>query len=109
MIYDFLTENDGNELYNKVQQYIDELKQQGINYIIILDHFGNEGTESTKYTSSILLSHISGVNAMLDGHTHKEYNFFILELFLKFIIIIPAKIKMEKIFIYLRLEQNFLI
>ena len=75
MIYDFLTENDGNELYNKVQQYIDELKQQEINYMIILDHFGNEGTESTKYTSSILLSHISGVNAMIDGHTHKEYNY----------------------------------
>ena len=75
MIYDFLTENDGNELYNKVQQYIDELKQQGINYIIILDHFGNEGNDSTKDTSSILLSHISGVNAMIDGHTHKEYNY----------------------------------
>ena len=43
MVYDFLTENDGKELYETVQKYIDEVRANGADYIIILAHLGNEG------------------------------------------------------------------
>ena len=43
MVYDFLTKNDGKELYDTVQKYIDEVRAQGADYIIILAHLGNEG------------------------------------------------------------------
>ena len=98
MIYDFLGENEGKNLYDKIQEYIDKIKLEGADYIIILDHLGSEGDDtSAKYTSSILLSHISGIDAMIDGHTHKVYilninyiamnkyilkNFFLLNIFI---------------------------
>ena len=74
MVYDFLTENDGKELYETVQKYIDEVRAQGADYIIILAHLGNEGDALYQYTSDGFLANINGVDAMLDGHTHKVYN-----------------------------------
>ena len=75
MLYDFLDGDDGQEMYDEVQKNINKLKnEEKVDYIIILDHLGDESETPTKYTSSELLSHISGINAMLDGHTHKVYN-----------------------------------
>ena len=74
MVYDFLTKNDGKELYDTVQKYIDEVRAQGTDYIIILAHLGNEGDALYQYTSDGFLANINGVDAMLDGHTHKVYN-----------------------------------
>ena len=76
MIYDFLTENEGKELYDTIQKYIKEVREKGANYVIILAHLGNEGDALEKYTSSGLLSHINGVDAMLDGHTHRNYSMY---------------------------------
>jgi len=73
MIYDFLTENEGKELYYAIQKYIDEIRKE-VDYIIILSHLGNEGDALEQYTSTSLLSHINGIDAMIDGHTHKVYN-----------------------------------
>ena len=74
MVYDFLSENNGQLLYDTVQNYIDKLRANNIDYIIIIDHMGDEGGPSYQYTSSFLLSNISGVDALLDAHTHKIYN-----------------------------------
>ena len=72
--YDFLTDNNGKELYNTIQNYITEAKAKGANYVIILAHLGNEGDAQYEYTSDGFLAHIEGVDAMLDGHTHRVYN-----------------------------------
>ena len=73
-LYDFLTENGGEELFNTTQKYIDEIKNKGADYIIILSHLGNDDDNSlNQYTSNKLLSHINGVDAILDGHTHQVY------------------------------------
>ena len=74
MLYDFLAENEGQELYNTIQGYIDEVKLKGANYAILLCHLGNEGDAAEKYTTNALISHISGIDAVIDGHTHKIYN-----------------------------------
>ena len=74
MVYDFLTERDGQELYETIQGYINEVREKGADYVIILAHLGNEGDASEKYTSNGLLSHLSGVNAVLDGHSHRDYS-----------------------------------
>ena len=37
-------------------------------------HLGNEGDAQYEYTSDGFLAHIEGVDAMLDGHTHRVYN-----------------------------------
>ena len=73
MVYDFLAGNEGKDLYDTVQKYIDEINQYKVDYIIILSHLGNEG-ELNEYTSGELISHINGISAVLDGHSHQIYN-----------------------------------
>ena len=75
LIYDFLTERDGHELYEAVQGYIDELRNvEKVDYVIILAHVGYGGDALEQYTSPALLAHINGVDAIIDGHTHLAYN-----------------------------------
>ena len=66
-MYDFR----GKELEQLIQQYINELKEKNVNYIILLTHLGM-GVE--QYTSDGLLSKLEGVDAVFDGHTHSVYN-----------------------------------
>ena len=72
--YDFLTDNNGEELYSTIQNYITEVKGKGANYVIILAHLGNDGDAQYEFTSDGFLAHIEGVDAMLDGHTHRVYS-----------------------------------
>ena len=75
LIYDLLTERDGNELYEAVQGYIDELRNvKNVTYVIIIAHIGYGGDALEQYTSPALLAHISGADAIIDGHTHLAYN-----------------------------------
>ena len=71
-IYDFLTGNNTQELYDRVQKYINEVKNdKGADYVIILTHIG---MDIEQYTSNELLSKLENVDAVLDGHTHLIYN-----------------------------------
>ena len=71
-IYDFLTDNNTQELYDRIQNFIDKLKnEEKVDYVILLTHMG---MNLELYTSNYLLSKIEGVNAILDGHTHAIYN-----------------------------------
>ena len=74
MIYDFISKNEGKDLYELTQKYINELKRKGMDYIIILDHIGFGRNEIYKITSINLLSNIYGIDAIIDGHTHRVYN-----------------------------------
>jgi 2',3'-cyclic-nucleotide 2'-phosphodiesterase (5'-nucleotidase family) len=69
--YDLLSEN--NKLYETTQKYINEVRGEpnNVDYVILLTHIGMDEEE---YTSNGLLSQLTGVNAVLDGHTHKVYN-----------------------------------
>ena len=71
-IYDFLVNDGREELYNTTQKYIDELKNdKKVDYVILLTHIGMDVEE---YTSNKLLSKLTGVDAVFDGHTHQVYN-----------------------------------
>ena len=74
MKYDFLNDRYGEELYEKIQDYIDEVKGKGAHYVVIVAHLGNDGDASPEYTSKGLLSKLYNVDIILDGHTHKIYN-----------------------------------
>ena len=75
-IYDFLIENNGTELYETIQNYINEVKMKGANYVIIVAHLGNDGDSLQKYTTDNLIYHLTGVDLLLDGHSHLVYNTF---------------------------------
>ena len=72
-IYDFLTERKGQEFYEAIQKYINELREYAhVDYVIILSHLGYTG-EQDEYTSKALLENIDGVDAIIDGHSHQVY------------------------------------
>ena len=90
-IYDFLTDNNAQELYDRVQQNVNKVRNdEGADYVILLTHIG---MDLEQYTSNELLSKIQNVDAVLDGHTHE-------------FITLLQKIKIKKIFIYLKQELN---
>ena len=74
LIYDFLTENHNQELYERVQKHIDELQEKKVDYIIILAHMGKGGESLEEDTSIELLKNLKNVNALIDGHTHLIYS-----------------------------------
>ena len=74
LIYDFLTENHNQELYERVQKHIDELQEKKVDYIIILAHMGKGGDSLEEDTSIELLKNLKNVNALIDGHTHLIYS-----------------------------------
>ena len=70
-IYDFLTDNNSQELYDRVQEIINNVRNvEGANYVILLTHIG---MKLEQYTSDGLLSKLENVDAVLDGHTHLIY------------------------------------
>ena len=71
-LYDFLTGNNTQELYDTIQNYINNIRsKKEADYIILLTHIG---MKIEQYTSEDLLSKLYGIDAVLDGHTHKIYN-----------------------------------
>lgn len=70
-VYDFYGGEDGSLLYACVQSYVDECREQGADYVILLTHLGDEESASP-YTSVELIRQTQGVDAVLDGHAHHE-------------------------------------
>lgn len=68
-VYNFSQGEDGKELYDCVQGYVDECEEKGADYIVALSHLGNV-EESSPYTSTELIQSTSGIDAVLDGHAH---------------------------------------
>ena len=68
-IYGFMADATGEALYNAVQQSVDAARAEGADYVILMGHLGNE-TEVSPWMYSDVISHCSGIDAMLDGHSH---------------------------------------
>ena len=66
-VYDFYGENNGQDLYDHVQSLVDQMREEGADYVVVLSHLGYD----TKICDSIsLISHTSGIDAVMDGHAH---------------------------------------
>ena len=71
-MYDFLTGNNTQELYDRVQSHINEARnEKNADYVILLTHIGMDLED---YTSNELLSKLENVDAVLDAHAHLIYN-----------------------------------
>ena len=68
-IYGFMQDADGTAIYNAVQQSVDAARAEGADYVIVMGHMGNE-TECAPWMYSDVISHCSGIDAFLDGHSH---------------------------------------
>ncbi len=66
-IYDILA---GDKLYAAVQKSVDALKADGAEVIIGLAHLGVDA--GSQYTSKVVIANVSGLDAVIDGHSHTE-------------------------------------
>ena len=65
-VYDFAS---GDELYSTVQDEIDFLRDYGVDYVILVTHLGVE-EDSAPNRSIDLIANTTGVNAVIDAHSH---------------------------------------
>ncbi len=59
----------GDSLYSTVQEYIDDAKAQGADYIIGLTHLGTENVYE-QWSAPTLVKNTEGFDVLLDGHSH---------------------------------------
>ncbi len=68
-IYNFCAGNDGKDLYDAVQKAVDAAKAEGADYVIAVAHLGDDA-QSAPYRSADVIANTSGIDAMIDGHSH---------------------------------------
>ncbi len=68
-IYGFMQGGDGEELYAGVQAAVDAARAEGADYVVALAHLGIAG-ETAPWMSTDVITHTTGIDAMLDGHSH---------------------------------------
>lgn len=69
VIYNFYQGDNGQKLYDRVQETIDEVKSKGADYVIAVAHVG-EKESAGPYKYNEIISHTSGFDVFLDGHSH---------------------------------------
>lgn len=57
-----------------VQQAVDDARKEGADYVILLSHLGERQEPQDKYTSTDLIAATTGIDVVLDGHTHSVVN-----------------------------------
>ena len=68
-IYGFFEDKTGEGVYNAVQTAVDAARAEGADYVIVMGHLGDEA-ECAPWTYADVISHTTGVDALLDGHSH---------------------------------------
>jgi len=70
-VYNFGMGDDGQLIYEQVQTNVDAARKEGADYVVLLSHCGiEEGV--TPYRSTDIIANTTGINAVLDGHSHSE-------------------------------------
>ena len=68
-IYGFMSDNDGQAVYDAVQSSVDAARAEGAVYVIVMAHLGNE-EECAPWTYADVIANTTGIDAWLDGHSH---------------------------------------
>ena len=71
-IYSFCQGEDGANLYAAVQKAVDAARAEGAEIVVAMSHLGTDGS-SVPYTSSDLIVNTTGINVVLDGHSHSVW------------------------------------
>ena len=72
-IYGFFEDETGEGLYNAVQKAVDDARAEGASIVIAMAHLGNEA-ECSPYTYADVIANTTGIDALLDGHSHDTYH-----------------------------------
>lgn len=70
-IYGFGGNNDGSEMVLQIQKAVNDAKAEGADYVIVVGHLGDGiGLINDNWSSSSVVSRLSGIDAFIDGHSH---------------------------------------
>ncbi len=70
-VYNFGTEKTKDEFYGGIQKTINDCRNDGAEYVVVLSHMGVDG-ENAPYRSTDLIANTTGIDVVLDGHSHSE-------------------------------------
>lgn len=73
-MYDFLVDNTGDRLCDALQKRIDEVRANGADYVILLAHLGSDTKNPSIYSSNAVVGKLTGLDMVIDSHTHEVYN-----------------------------------
>ena len=73
-MYDFLADESGEKLSAALQKYIDEAREVGADYVILVAHLGSSRTQDPTYSSDSIVGKLTGLDMVIDGHSHEIYN-----------------------------------
>ena len=68
-IYGFGQDGTGESVYAAVQSAVDSARSDGADYVLLLSHLGTNAA-TAPYMSSDVITHTTGIDAVLDGHSH---------------------------------------
>ena len=68
-IYGFMMDADGQAVYDAIQGAVDSARADGASYVFLISHLGDEA-ECEPWTYADVISHTSGIDAVMDGHSH---------------------------------------
>lgn len=72
LVYGFCQDETGQALYDRVQQTVDDARAAGADYVVALAHLGETGV-AAPWRSSAVIAHTSGIDVVIDGHSHEQY------------------------------------
>ncbi len=68
-IYSFAEGNNGQDLYENVQEVIDKTILEGAEYIVAIGHLGTDAV-SAPWRSTDLIANTEGIDILIDAHSH---------------------------------------
>ena len=73
-MYDFLADETGDRLCAGLQKAIDEARQAGADYVILVSHLGSNDSISAQFRSDAVVGRLSGLDLVIDGHAHETFS-----------------------------------
>ena len=69
-IYNFCEDATGEKLYANLQKTVDEVRKQGVEYVVLIAHLGVNGSEE-RWSSEAVARNVEGIDVIIDGHSHE--------------------------------------
>lgn len=75
-VYGFCQDETGAALYAGVQASVNAARDAGADYVVAIGHLGESGI-TDRWTSEAVIANTTGIDAMIDGHSHETYSQFV--------------------------------
>ena len=72
-LYSFCEDETGEAFYAQIQATVDSARAAGADYVIVVGHLGNVGI-TPRWTSEQVIKNTTGIDAVIDGHSHETYD-----------------------------------